>query len=211
MTEKEEDNNNEELVLDDVVEVAQEDLSDEQKEFLNENVEDLTDEQKETYKDTLKEEDEDPEDVEPETRRETKKKDDGKKDDDDDVDLEDKKAIGRVVAEQLKKAGVGDAKDQLEVDSQIRENPELGKYRANALKYMKVHPNLTARDAMRIVSAEDQQKIGAQRERDAAKKAKDTQGGGTTARKPSGGGVDWSKATKEEMDAKRNEVLGRNV
>ena len=43
----------EEVTLESVVEVAPEELTDEQKTVLNENAENLTDEQKETFKDVL--------------------------------------------------------------------------------------------------------------------------------------------------------------
>jgi len=200
-----------ELVLEDVVAVAPEDLSDEQRTFLQEHAEELSPEQKETHKETLtKEEEPDPkpEDVEPATRAIAKAK---AKSEDDDADPEDIATIDRVVQKRLAEAGVGDAKDQLEVDSYLRDNPEYGKYRANALKYMKVHPSLVARDAVAIVSAGDLQKIGAQKEREAAEKAKSTQGGGVSVRKPAGGQIDWSTATPEQMAAKKAEVLGHRV
>ncbi len=212
----EEENNNDspELVLSEVAEVAPDDLSDEQTTYLQENVDDLSDEQKETFKDALekKEDDDDvdPEDVEPETRTTPKPK---KKeiDEDDEIDPDDEARINKAVAKQLKEAGVGDTKDQLEVDNFIRSKPEYSKYRANALKYMKAHPSLVARDAVRIVSADDQQKMGARKEREASKKVKDTQGGGSSVRKPVDGKTDWGKATPEEMAAKKAEVLGHRV
>ena len=206
--------NSPELVLSEVAEVAPDDLSDEQTTFLQENADDLSDEQKETFKDALekKDDDVDPEDVEPETRTTPKpKKKETDDSEDDDIDPDDEARINKVVAKQLKEAGVGDTKDQLEVDNFIRSKPEYSKYRVNALKYMKAHPSLVARDAVRIVSADDQQKMGARKEREASQKVKDTQGGGSSARKPVDGKTDWGKATPEEMAAKKNEILGRRV
>lgn len=53
------------------------------------------------------------------------------------------------------------------------------------------------------------QKIGAEKERLAAEHAKSSQGGGSSAR-PAGGGAakDWGKASKEEVAAKRAEIMG---
>lgn len=219
MAEEDNNSNNEpqELNLEEVVEVSPKDLSDEQATFIQENEDKLSDEQKEVFKDTLKkeeEEEEEPEadDVEPETRTRVKE-DKDKGDEDDEVDPDDEAAISKVVAKQLKEAGVGDAKDQLEVDAFIRSKPEMGKYRAVALKYMSnpAYSNIPAHNIMAMVSAKDQQKIGAQKEREAAEKAKDTQGGGTTVRKTKAGAIDWSKATQEEIDQKKAEIFDRRL
>ena len=52
------------------------------------------------------------------------------------------------------------------------------------------------------------QKIGAQKERDAAAAAAGSHSGGSSAR-PAGGQVkDWSTASKEEVAAQRAKVLG---
>jgi len=71
------------------------------------------------------------------------------------------------------------------------------------------YSNIPAQNIMAIVASKDQQKIGAQKERKAIKKAKDTQGGGATFRKPKSGEKDWSKASSEEVDAKKAEILNR--
>ena len=203
-----------ELVLDEVVEVKPDELSDEQTTYLQENADELSDEQKETFKDVLKkggeEEDDDPEDIDPESRTTppTKKKKDGEEEEEE-VDPEDKARIDKIVDDKLKAAGVGDTRDQMELDAVIRENPELSKHRANALKYMKAHPSLVARDAMRIVSADDQQRLGAEKERKAAEKAKNTRGGGNSARQPKGAGKDWGAASPEEVADKKAEILNR--
>jgi len=198
-----------EITLETVLETAPEELTDEQTTFLNENVEDLTDEQKETFKDSIKqeeEEDEESEDIEPQTRGTPAEK---PKEEEDEADPDDEKMVGSIVDKKLKDAGVGDTRDQLQLDAFIRDNLEYSKYRANALKYMKAHPTLVAGDAIRIVSSKDQQKIGAQKERDAAAKAKATESAGSSVRKPEGGGFDWGNATPEEMEAKKNEILDR--
>ena len=218
-----EENNNsngdpQDLVLDDVVEVAPDELSDEQKTFLQENADDLSDEQKEIFKDVL-EEDEEEEETEPETRIKPPKKPDKPGDGDDDEDdpeddPEDVAAIGKIVDE--KTAGL---KEQIqtqtnatEVDALIRSKPEYGKYRTAILKHMS-HPayaNVPAHNIAAIVSSNDQQKIGAQKEREAAEKAAETKGGGSSARKPTGAKVDWDNATPEQVATKKQEILDQS-
>ena len=201
------------LKLEDVVEVAPDKISEEQKTFLEENKADLSDEQAEKF--GLKKEEEEEEinidDVKPETRTKVKKQ--PKKEEEEETDPEDKKVIGGIVKQQLKEAGVGEAKDQIEVDSFIRDNPEYSKYRAAALKYMKnsSYNNIPAHNIMAIVASRDQQKIGAKKEREAAEQAKSTQGGGTTIRKADGGKTDWHKATPEQVEAQKAKVLGHRM
>lgn len=203
-----------ELILDTVVEVAPDDLSDEQTAFLQENAEDLSDEQKETFKDVIKKEDGDidPEDIKIETRTKLPEKNKDEEGEDE-IDPDDEARINKTIDRRLKNAGLGAAKDQLEVDALIRSKPEMGKYRAVMLKYMAnpAYSNIPAHNIASMVSAEDQQKIGAQRERDASQRAKNTQGGGNSARKPTGVKTDWSKATAEEVEAKKNEIYGRRI
>ena len=211
-----------ELVLEEVVEVAPDELDDDQTKFIRESADDLSEEQKETFKAVLEEEEEDtpPEKIKVKTRTPKKK---GEKttpepegEDDDEVDLDDEAAIGKVVKKELKPIqDRQDAQDKRSqkladasaVDSYIRENPEFSRYRANALRYMKTHVDLVASDAFHIVSSEDQQKIGAEKEREAVKKVEEAQSPGTTVRKPKAGEKDWSKATRKEMDAKKAEIL----
>jgi hypothetical protein len=217
------------LVLDEVVDVPVDDLDDNQKTFLRESTDDLTDEQKETFKGVLEEEEEeevvDPTKVKVKTRVKTKKpkvvEEDEGDEEDGDVDPDDEKTIGKVVKTAIKPIEDKlDAQtkrsqklaDEAEVDAHIRDNPEYKKYRGVILKYMK-HPsydNIPAASVAAIVSAEDQQKIGAKKEREAAEKVKETQGGGSSSRKPEGGKIDWDKATPKEMAAKRQEILDRS-
>ncbi len=206
-------NNEEELVLDDVVEVAPDDLSDEQKTFLEENKADLSDEQAEKFG---LEKEEEPEDVEPETRTKSteKPKDEKPEEEEEDVDPDDKATISKVVDEKLDQVtkDVRDTKDQIEVDAYIRDNPEYAKYRPLALKYMKnpAYNNIPARNIIAIVAGADQQKIGAKKEREATAKVKETQGGGTSARKPKAGEIDWGTATPKEIAAKKAEIIEKS-
>ncbi len=73
---------------------------------------------------------------------------------------------------------------------------------------MTVHPTLVAQDALNIVTAKDQQKLGAQKEREAQEKAGSTRNSGGSPR-PTGTttGIDWSKATPEQMADQRAKVL----
>lgn len=216
-----------ELVLEEVVEVAPDKLSEEQTTYLRENTDDLSDDQKETFKDVLEDkedEDVDPDDVKVQTRVPKKKKTDAPDDDDDEddeTDPEDKATIDKRVDSKLKpmqdRLDAQDKRSQkvaneVEVDAYIRDNPDFKKYRGVILKHMK-HPdysNVPASSIAAIVSAEDQQKIGAKKEREATEKARDTQSPGTTVRKPSAGEIDWSKAKPEDVAAKRQEILDKS-
>jgi len=212
-----------ELVLEEVVEVAPGELSEEQTTFIKENAEGLTDEQKETFKEVLEAEEEeekeiDLEKVTPESREGEPEppKPDVKPDEEEDVAPEDEEAIGKVVDKRIepitKALGeVQKIKDQAEVDSFIRVKPEFEKYRAVALKYM-AHPaykNVPVNNIMSIVAGKDLQKLGAQKERDAKKKADDTKSPGDPVREPGKGKVDWKKAPKADFDAQRQKVLGQ--
>lgn len=199
-----------ELNLDEIVTLPPEDLSNEQKTFLNENKDSLTDEQKETFKDFLKEEEEKL--PEPEVRIPTsQKKETPEPEDEEEVAPEDKKVIGKLVGERLGplEKKVQEQADRAEVDSLIANRPEFAKYRERILTYMK-HPsyqNIPASNIANIVAGKDLMKIGAEKEREAQRKANETKGGGGSARKPDGEGVDWHTASKEEFEKKKAEVL----
>jgi len=221
-----ENNSPEELVLDEVVEVAPEELSGEQKTFLQENADNLTDEQKETYKEVLEEKEETPlslDEIEPETRggkpapKKKEEKPEGEEiDEEDEIAPEDKETIGKVVKKELEPINealkqVQGIKDQTEVDAFIRVKPEYSKYRDVVLKYM-AHPsyaNIPVHNIAAIVAAKDLQKMGADKEREAAKRAKETASGGQTQRKVTGGKVDWKTAPKEDFEAQKARVLGQ--
>jgi hypothetical protein len=211
-----------EITLETVVGVAPEKLSDDQKTFLKDNLGELSDEQKETFKEVIEEEEE-PKDVDPKkVKIETRTKEPKKPkepaptgDDDDEIDPEDKAHIEKVVDDKLtdfsgKLDEVQKVKDQQEVDGYIGDNPEFKIYRGVMLKYL-AHPaykNVPVKNIAAMVAAGDLQKLGAKKEREAAKKAKDTQGGGQTVRKPGKGKIDWKTASKEVFEKKKNEVMG---
>jgi len=210
----ENNNNPVELKLEEVVEVAPEELSDDQKSFLEENKGDLTDEQAIRFG-LEKEEEEKPiniDEVTPETRIEIAKKKEAANEEDE-IDPDDEVTINKVVDRRVGQLAddLKTTKDQMEVDTFIRDNPEYTKYRGVALKYMKnsSYSNIPAHNIMAMVASKDLQKLGAQKEREAIDRAKNTSGGGSSFRKPSGGGIDWSKATSEEVATKKAEILNR--
>jgi hypothetical protein len=208
-------------VLDTVVTVAPEDLTDTQKTFLQEHTEDLTDEQKETFKEVIKKDEEPvkPEVIEPETRTTAQIKEDKKvktEEDEEEIDPDDEKTIGKVVERRMKPVTealeqLQKVKDEQEVDSFIRSKPEYGKYRDVMIKYVQ-HPayaNIPVHNIAAIVAARDLQKLGAEKEREASKKAQDTKGNAQPIHKVPGGKPDWSKASKEDFEAQRARVLGQ--
>jgi hypothetical protein len=209
------------ITLESVVELTPDQLSDDQKAFIKDNVGELSDEQKETFKEVIEAEEE-PEDIDPEkvkikTRTEVKeeKKEEPEIDEEDEIDPEDKKNIGKVVDDKLtdftgKLDEVQKVKDQQEVSDFVTDNPEFKPYKGVMLKYL-AHPaykNIPVENIAKIVAGEDLQKIGAKKEREAAEKAKGTQDTGTTVRKPTGGKVDWHTASQEAFQAQKDKVMG---
>lgn len=180
----------------------------------DESTEPTGDEQEDGEQENPEEEqDLNPDDIEPEVRLKEDKPDGDKPDENEEVDPEDKKTIEKVVDSRLKSAtkGLDSMRDQVEVDAFLRSKPEMGRYRDVALKYM-AHPaykNIPVHNIMAMVSAKDQQKLGAEKEREAAQKAEASKNPGSGARKQGGGAVDWGRASKDEVSAKMAEVLGR--
>lgn len=212
--------NSQELLLDDVVAIAPDELEDTHKTFLQENAEDLSDEQKETFKDILEakggNEDDNkeinPDDIEVEVRNQPKPKNSEESDEDDDVDPEEEKTISKIVDKRLRDSGLGDTKDQIAVDSFIRSKPEMSKYRGVILKHMSTpaYSQVPVHGIAAMVSAGDMQKLGAQKEREAAQRAKETRSPGTPKRS-SGQGQDWSRASSADFEAKMAEVKGHRA
>jgi hypothetical protein len=208
-----------ELTIETVTAIPVAELTDDHKAFLQEHAEDLSDEQKETLKDVIKpakEPDLNPDDITPEERNPKKdtKPDDTKPDPDDDVDPDDEKTIGKVVDKKLKAVSeqlkeVQHLRDEAEVTAFIQVKPEFGKYRGAMLKYL-AHPsykNIPVHSIAVIVAAKDLEKIGAEKEREAQRKAADTKDKGSTARQPLGK-VDWNNATRETVAEQRSKIFG---
>ena len=132
--------------------------------------------------------------------------------DDEELDPDDKKKIGKVVGEAmdpvLKQQRT--LQQTTEINGFIQTNPSFAKYSEGIKAQMDAHPTLTVRDAATIVAGDDLMKMGARAEREAKKQADSTKGGGSSARPAGGGkGKDWGTASKEDFAAKRAEVLGR--
>jgi hypothetical protein len=203
-----------EITLETVTTVAPEALTEDQKSFLDENKDNLTDEQAIKY--GYKEEPIDPEKIEITTRG-GKKIEPAKKDEEDDPDLadmdpEDKKRIDKLIAKSVTpvQQQLQRQNDELEVNTFLLEHPEYGRYKGAILKYVS-HPayaQIPVKNIAAMVSADDMQKLGAQKERAAQQKIAETKNPGSGGKKPSGG-VDYRYAPKEEYQAKLAEVLGR--
>ena len=202
-------NNEPELVLDDVVELEVDDLSDEHKTFLEENKGDLSTEHLEKF--GLEVDDiVDPDDIEVETRgKEAEEKVDEKDDEDLDGELE------KEVKALRKKVKMSDnARDnEKDVESFISKNPEYKKYEGVMLKFINSPSwnDVPIQAIANHVSAKEQQKIGASKERAAAKKARDSKSGGTQVRKKTTEGIDWKKASSEEVNAQIAKVKGMDI
>lgn len=217
-----ENNNDPQLDLAEIVEIAPDDLSDDQKIFLETNVDDLTDEQATTF--GLKKTPPPPVEPEVRTKPPAKKPDEPPTPLEEEDDPEDVATIGRVVTKTIKPLqeqierqteSLQATKNENEVDTLIREKPEFAPYRSRILTYMK-HPaylNIPAENIamMPNVAGKDLMKLGAEKEREAAGAAADSKGAGGTARKAEGGGKNWLKASKEEFEAEKARVMGRQV
>lgn len=151
----------------------------------------------------------DPDKIEVLRKREQEEKDE----EEEDVDEDDQKTIGKVVEKKTRelRQETQDLRDEMQVDSLVVETPELKKYKGAALRYMKVHTNLTAQDAMAIVSSKAQQKIGARKEREAIKKTSKTKSGGSSTRPSKGGAKDYSKMSDADMEVEIAKAKGQRI
>ena len=201
-----------ELTIETVTTVEPADLSDDQKTFLEEHKADLTDEQATKYSITKEVKVE--KEIEPETRIkeekiETKKEE---KEEDEEVAPEDEAAITKVVQKQLNpvQKRMEEQANIIETTNFIAAKPEFSKYRDTIIKHMN-HPaykNIPVDRIAKMVAGDDLIKIGAQKEREAQTKAAATKAGGSSVR-TTPTGKDWHTATKEEFEAQKASVLGR--
>lgn len=150
-----------------------------------------------------------PDEIDIETRTETPKP--KKVKDDDDIDPADEESISKIVERKTAPLTqrMQDQQDTIEVDGFIQSKPEFAKYRAVVLKYIKspAYSNIPVHNIMAMVSAKDQQRIGAKIEREAQEKAKATKNPGNTTRKTGSSEIDWSKATPQEIADKKAEIM----
>jgi len=143
-------------------------------------------------------------------------------DDDDAMLPEDKKAFQKVIDEQLQpfkdKIAILEGKSTgqnniLDVTKFVSRNPEYKKYEAGILKYAESphYSNVSIENIALIISAKDQQAIGAEKERVATKKAKDTQDGGNQGGDAGGDGnkkKDPLAMSDAEFKKEKEKVLG---
>jgi len=206
----------EELHLEAVLDIEPDQLTDEQKTLIEENKDNLTDDQKEKF--GVKDEEPEPlkpEDIKPETRFKTPKVK-KIKEEEEEIAPEDEETIGRVLEKKLKpyQKMVVSQTDRGEVNEFIADKPEYAKYKEVALKYMAnpAYKNIPVFNIMAIVSAKDQQRLGAMKERQAQQKATQTKGADAQpARKTGGGKTDWHTAPKEAFEAQMAKVKGYQV
>lgn len=167
-------------------------------------------EDKEEEKEEVSEEEEelDIEKIIPETRR--TKKEEAESEDEEEMDADDKKRISKIVQREVGNK-MSELENKMEVQSFIQGRPEYAKYQAVMLKYMN-HPdyaNIPVQNIAAIVASKDLMKIGAKKEREAQKVVAETKNPGTTVRKTESSGVNWANVSKEEFEAQKARVLGR--
>jgi len=155
-----------------------------------------------------KEESFDEDKIDPEVRN-YKPAESKQEEEDDEIDQEDKARIEKVIE---KKYGgdINQIKQKVEMDAFFNSNPELGKYR-HAVELYKAHPTYAGvpiHNLAAMVSAKDMQKIGAAKERAAARAVEETKNPGNTVRKPSGEPIDWKSVSKDDFEAQKAKVLG---
>lgn len=186
-------------------------LSPEQKTFLETNAATLSDDVADKYGITKPVVVADPPAYTPPAKKEGKKVE---------VDPEDEEKLGAIVDQRLE--GLTEQQREtaitVKVDSFITQNAgkvaDISVYRDAMMKYAK-HPyyqNLSAQEIFHIVAGPELMRIGAKKEREAASKAKSTQtqsSSGSRAAVVAGKKVDWNTATPEQLKAKQAEVLGR--
>lgn len=215
--------NIEELQLDDVVGMEPDTLTDTHREFLDNNKGNLTADQQAKFGYGEEQSQEDSKDkdekkpVTPEIPAEpvvkTPIKLEFDDEEDDGMDEEDRDRIRKQVAKGSKTLI---ERQQLIEDTQalnsiIADAPELKPYKETALKWMKAHPTLTADAAMTIASAGQQQKLGAEKERIAAERARRTQNPGSQVRSSNTGSKNWATATDAEVEAQIAMAKGQRI
>lgn len=213
-----------ELTIESVADLDPETLDEAQTSFIQDHASELPEDQQERFKGVIEAKENqpiDPEKVEIPVRNvqppPVKEKKEGKDGDEeeDEVDPDDEKTIGKVVKKQLEPVTtalkeVERLRDEAEVNSFLGSKPEYSRYKGVILKYMshQAYKNIPVHNIAAMVSADDMQKIGAKKEREAAAAAKATQDKGNQVRKVSGK-VDWQSVDKSTYEQQRNAVLNR--
>lgn len=132
--------------------------------------------------------------------------------DDDEIDPAELGVINKVVDKRLEPLNqqIRKQQDEIEVNDFILKNPEYTSYKSTILKYIshEAYKNIPVKNIAAMVSAKDQQRIGAEKERAAFKKAQSTKEMGNTAK--SNTNIDWRNASKEDFEKKKREILFSN-
>ena len=134
--------------------------------------------------------------------------------DDDNIDPEDQKVIGKQVEKILspfiKQQAV--AEDQKEIDDFVTQNPDFKPYAAKVAKFAQ-HPSragIPIKTLFYEVAGDDLLKIGADRAKKAGDKAKESGAGGGTNRGNAGGGTKpVSEMSQAEFEAEQNKVRSK--
>ena len=152
---------------------------------------------------------EEPEDIEPEVRRKSDATPPSEEEDEE-IDPDDQRRISKVVSKEVG-SKVQELDNKMEVYQFVTSKPEFAKYQNQILRYM-AHPayaNIPVHNIAAIVASKDLMKMGAAKERETQEKVNQTKNPGSSVRKPSGGTPDWKTASKEDFEAQKAKVLGR--
>lgn len=128
---------------------------------------------------------------------------------DDDTEKEVNKLVDKKLDPILKRNQ--EIQDRTEIASFLGASPEFGKYKASIEAHVKDpnYRNIPIDRIAKMIAADDLMKIGARKEREAQRQADSTRNNSSSARKASGATKDWSTASREDMAAKRAEILGQ--
>lgn len=132
--------------------------------------------------------------------------------DEEEIDPKDREVIDKLVSSKLSplKEMQLQALNKVEVADYVTEHPEFKPYKDRALKILN-HPkyrHMPVEYAMYIAAGDDLMKLGAQKEREAAKEAGETNlSAGTPARQKMSGKIDWLSMPSDEFNKRKAEIL----
>lgn len=101
-----------------------------------------------------------------------------------------------------------ESEDKQEIKDFVAENPEFEEFAPRVEKMMKHESrrNIPINELFFAAAGKDLMKIGAQRAKEADKKARDTQAGGSGPSREGMKPKDWHSASKEELEAEKMRV-----
>ncbi|RMD71949.1 MAG: hypothetical protein D6822_02200 [Cyanobacteria bacterium J149] len=132
--------------------------------------------------------------------------------DEEEIDPKDREVIDKLVSSKLSRYEEMqlEAMNKMEVGDYIADHPEFKPYKEKALKILN-HPkyrHMPVEYAMYIAAGDDLMKLGAQKEREAAQAAKETNlSAGAPARQKMSGKVDWLNMPSDEFNKRKAEIL----